>query len=122
MNNRNWIPWLLAAVVSVGVGIAAYNAGLSHGLATAVSTAAAAAAPNTVVTVTGWRPGWHHWHPFGFFPFFLFVFFWFVVARAFFWRGGWHRFGPPPAWHDRFDQWHRDAHERMNRPAEPTRL
>ena len=124
MHNRSFsfLPWLLAVVISVGVGIAAYNAGLSHGLATTVSTAAAAAPPNTVVTVPAWGLGWHYWHPFGFvFPLF-FLFFWVFVAKAFFWRARWHHYGPPPAFSDRFDQWHREAHERMNRPAEPTRL
>ena len=125
MNNRalSWLPWLLAAVVSIGVGIAAYNAGMSHGLAINPAVSAAAGAqglPPGWVGAWGW--GGHHWHPFGFFPLLFLVFFWFVIARAFFWRGGWNRFGPPPPWNDRFDQWHRDAHERMNRPAEPTRL
>ena len=130
----SWIPWFLAVMISVGVGVAAYNAGMSRGLAVnpAVAAAATAAQPavpgGAVVAVPAWGPwGWHYGHPFGFgfgfFPLFFLVFFWFVIARAFFWRGGWHRYGgPPPAWSDRFDQWHRDAHERMNRSSEPTRL
>ena len=114
MTNRTfgWFPWVLAAVISIGVGIAAYNTGMSHGLATA--------AGNAMVTVPVWGPwghGWHHWHPFGFgfFPLLFLVFFWFVIARAFFWRGGWNRPGPPAAFQDRFDHWHREAHERMNK-------
>ena len=110
----SWFPWIIAAVVSLGVGIAAYNAGVSHGLALNPNIPAAAAA-------WGWRP-W--FHPFGFglplFPLF-FVFFWIFVARAFFWRGGWHRYGGPASTAD-FDRWHRDAHDRMNRPSDATRV
>jgi hypothetical protein len=101
-----WIPWLLALVVSIGVGMMAYNAGMSHGLALNPNSAAAALA---------WRP-W--FHPFGFvFPFF-FLFFWVFVAKALFWGGRWRHHGPTSgAWSDRLDQWHRDAHDRMNRPV-----
>ena len=109
----SWFPWVIAAVVSLGVGIAAYNAGVSHGLALNPNVSTAAAA-------WGWRP-W--FHPFGFgFPLFplFFVFFWIFVARAFFWRGGWHRYGGAGSAAD-FDRWHRDAHDRMNRPPDATR-
>jgi hypothetical protein len=107
VQRSSWFPWVIAAVVTLGVGIAAYNAGVSHGLAFN---------PNIPATSAWWggRP-WLHPSGFGFplFPLF-FVFFWIFVARALFWRGGWHRHGGRPSAAD-FDQWHRDAHDRMNR-------
>ncbi len=100
-----WAPWLAALVVSVGVGIFAYNAGAAHGLATAAQTT-----PGAVVT---WRP-YYGFHPFGFaFPLF-FLFFWFFVARFLFWGGPWRRWhGPDTGSRASFDDWHRQAHERM---------
>jgi hypothetical protein len=100
--NRVW-PLVVTAVVALIVAAVAYRAGIAHGLA--ISPQAAAA---------GWHP--HFWfHPFGFlFPlFFLFLFV--AFARIAFWRGpwrhGWHGgwSGPPPM----FEDWHRQAHERM---------
>jgi hypothetical protein len=102
-----WAVSIAAAIAAVVVAIVAYNAGVAHGLA---------ASPQAVAA--GWHP--HLWfHPFGFlFPlFFLFVFF--AFARFAFWGGPWRR-----GWHDRwggppptFDDWHRQAHERMARDA-----
>jgi hypothetical protein len=111
MNDRHpanrWWPWVVTAVVGVIAAAVAYHAGVAHGLAVSPQTAAA-----------GWHP--HVWfHPFGFvFPlFFLFVFF--AFARFAFWGGPWRQGGygrwggPPPT----FDDWHRQAHERMARDA-----
>jgi hypothetical protein len=103
------------------VGYVAYNLGVSRGLAlnAAVAGGAAPAIPPVGVYPYGWyRPwglglGW-------FFPF-LFFGFWFLAARALFWRGAWRHGchdmqarGIPPT----FDEWHRRAHERMK--IEPT--
>jgi hypothetical protein len=101
----------LFAVVLVGltVGVISYNAGVSHGIA----ISAPVEGGQTVVQVPY---GWYR--PWGFFPFGpLFVlFFWFLLFRLFFWGGyhrrRWHYAGPyesPSA----FDEWHRQAHERM---------
>ncbi len=103
-----WIPWVLAAFLSVGVGVLAFNAGVAHGLS--------AVPPPAGMPPYAWHPyGWYH--PFGFlFPlFFLFGFF--FLVRVLLWGGyrrGWHHGaygGVPPA----FEEWHRRAHESERR-------
>jgi len=95
---RVLIVVLAAALLAVVTGVAAYNAGVSHGLAQ--------------------RYAWPHPWGFGlFFPLLL----GFLLLRLIFWGGyghrRWHRgygcygTGPydvPPG----FDEWHRRAHER----------
>ena len=113
MNGNRWNGWLVAAVSFVLVAIAAtvaYNVGLSQGLA---QVGAAAGTPPA--NVYGWRHG--GW---GFGPLFplLFIFFWLFVFKTIWWRpwghwGPWSYYGPPPHFRDRFDEWHRQAHERM---------
>lgn len=110
-----WGAALAAVVFAAFVGIASYNAGVSHGLAMAPEA-------GRMVGPYGWyRP----WPGFFFGPFVL-ILFWVLVARTFFWRGfyrrRWSYAGPhdvPPA----FDEWHRRAHERAgDRPdAAPPR-
>lgn len=103
-------PWLIGGVVAVGVGLAAYSAGLHH-----------AAGPSGAL---------HHPHH-GFFPFWpFFGFFWiaFVIflARGFGrhgWRGA-RGCGYDAAWYDepsRWDEWHRRAHEHMKNGDDPRR-
>jgi hypothetical protein len=94
-----WFTGVALAIAGVVIGLMAYNAGYSHGLAhsgTAVQ----------VVRETG-------------FPFFLFplsFFLLFAVLRIGFWsrwrRGPWMR-GPSGRGHveDRFDEWHRTRHD-----------
>jgi hypothetical protein len=110
MNGRGsvnrWAVVLIGALIAVAVGVVAYNAGVSHGLALSGQTAA----------VPGPYPyGWYRPWGFGFvFPL-LFLGFWFLLARSFFWGGPWRRryyagmHQLPPA----FEEWHRQAHERM---------
>lgn len=105
-----WAAGLAAVAVAVAVGLVAYNAGLSHGLAGATSGSAAE-----------WH-GWHRHWGFGFaFPLFFFAIFWIALRGAWWGCGPWGRGGP---WHYRgyaegggvppaFDDWHRRAHERM---------
>ena len=106
---RVWAPLFGGVLIAVLVGVLAYNAGVSSGLA---------ANPQAVSAIEGWRP--HFWfHPFGFvFPLF-FLFFWFGMARFLLWGGRRHhrawRDEGAPSW---FDAWHREAHDRMNRPPE----
>ena len=102
-----WAPWAAAALLSVGVGAAAYSLGAQQAAAAAGSAA--------------WTG--RHWH-WGFFPFFplMWLFsFWISFALI---RGlggwGWHRRryyrGGYDAWYDdpsRWDEWHRRAHEQM---------
>ena len=116
---NKWAVAALVGLVAIGVGVVAYNFGVSHGVALN--------APVTAGTTPGGAPvivypyGWHRPWGFGFgfvFPF-LFLAFWFFAARALFWRGPWRR------WHDsgpyeipaRFDEWHRRAHEQMKTPS-----
>jgi hypothetical protein len=99
---------LAALVLSAIAGIVAYNIGLSHGLAQSM------AAQGT--TIPPYAYGWYRPWGFGFgFPF-LFVLLWFVVLRGLWWGGPrWrHRYyaGPYGA-ASAFDEWHRQAHERM---------
>ena len=103
-----WAPWLFAVILSLGIGILAFNSGVTRGIAINPQGGPAAFA---------WHPFW--FHPFGFvFPLFM-LFFWFAFARFLFWGGpwrrGWHHEsgGVPP----RFEQWHRQMHERMDHDA-----
>jgi hypothetical protein len=101
-------------LMSIAVGVLAYNAGLSHGLA--VSTPAAGGAPSVVYH---YGRGWN-W---GFFPFGILL--WVFVVRFFFWGCGprrwYYRHGPWAGPYDgpadgpgSFDDWHKRAHDRMN--------
>jgi len=117
MNGRfAWSALLFALVVATVAGMMSYNAGVSHGLAVAHATAGMPAAP-TVPYAYYYRP-WG-WGP-GFAPlFFLLV--WvmmFGMFRGLFW-GGWRRRGVygPGGRHDAFDEWHRRAHEEMNKKS-----
>jgi hypothetical protein len=97
MNGHNrswWVTALLVVLVAGMVGVAAYNLGLTHGLAQK-----GLPAPGAVVYPYGW------YHPWGFgfgflFPF-LFFAFWIFIFRGLFWRGAWRRGG------------HCQAHEMM---------
>jgi len=108
-----WAALLVTTLVAVGVGFAAYDVGLSHGLARsgqAVAVAQVPAAPGTTPVIV-YPYMWHRPWGFGLFaPFFVFVLF-FVLLRGLFWGGPWRR-----RWHDGrgLEEWHRRAHERMN--------
>ena len=118
--SNRWAVAAFVVLVAAAVGFAAYNVGVSHGVAL-TPPVASGALPG--VTTPGGAPvviypyGWHRPWGFGFgfvFPFFFFAL-WFLAVRALFWRGSWRR------WHDtgpheipsRFDEWHRRAHEQM---------
>ena len=118
---RRWAPLVLLALILVGtlVGVTAYNAGVSHGLAIGAQTVAlergaspaqqgaqqgaqgAPAAP--VVVAPPYYYGHYGWHPWGFgfgFGPLLFILFWFFILRMLFWRrmfwcggGPWRRGG-----------------------------
>jgi hypothetical protein len=109
-----------AVLVAIGVGLLGYQVGVSRGIAVSGQLAAG---PGGAVPY-----GWYGPHVFfGFGPFipFFFLLFWFVVLRGLFWGGPgrWrsHRgYWDDPA--DRFDAWHRRAHERMTTdPPAPDR-
>ena len=102
-----WALGLTLLVLTVAAVAISYNAGVSHGLAQAATAAGTTTLP----------PGAYRWHgPWGFFPFFplLFIFFWVFLFRAVWWgRGPRGPYGYGPSEHDRFDEWHRRAHDQM---------
>jgi hypothetical protein len=122
--HRRWGVFAAALIFSVFVGVLAYNAGMSHGLAQS-AVAAGGAAPYPYPYAYPYAYGWHRPWGFGFgFPL-LFFAFWFLFFRRVWWGGPWRRhpywrgpYGPsgydvqppPPS---AFDEWHRQAHERM---------
>lgn len=92
---------LVAALVVTAVAGIAYNLGLSQGLAEVGAESSA------------YR--WHgHWG-FGPFPGLFFLIFLMMAIRGLWWRpwGHWSYYGPRPDPRDRFEEWHRQAHERM---------
>ena len=119
---RMLIGVLLAVMLAGVIGVAAYNAGVSHGLALQVTAAAPGAYPYP-----------HYGRPWGFGIFFPLLF-GFLLLRLVFWGGHrrWYRGGyygggyygrgcygggygdVPPA----FDEWHRRAHRRG--PEDPS--
>ena len=109
---RYW--WALTATAILVAGVAAgiaYNVGLSQGLAQV---------PIPAGTVLPPVYGWHRpWGTGLLFPLLFFVF-WIFVMPGLFWRpwGRWH-YGYGPSFRDRFDAWHREAHERMDGPRAP---
>jgi hypothetical protein len=93
---RPWLAIVALAIFGVVIGLLAYNAGYSHGLAHSGSA----------VTVVR-EPGFF---PFGFFAIFFLGFF---ALRIFFWSS-WRRrapWGRPGHIEDRFDQWHEKQHD-----------
>jgi hypothetical protein len=110
---------LLTLLVGTAVGVLSYNAGVSHGLAIAPAasgTAAVPAMPYGYYRPWGWGFGW------GFAPLFFLGFWWFLmfgIFRGLWWGGGMYRHGGyGPGWRTRaFDEWHRRAHEEMNKTS-----
>ena len=111
-NIPRWSVILGALLLAAMVGFFAFQAGVTHGIEQS---------GKIVVPPPGAYPypypyyGWHGpWH-FGFFGPLFFLAFWFIVVRGLFWRrarygGGWYGGGCGPR--GRFDEWHRQAHER----------
>jgi hypothetical protein len=103
---------ILTILVGVAIGVGAYHAGVTHGLAQA-------AGDGRVVRVVGPEEGFF---PFGLFLFPLFFFLVFGLARGLFWRRRWGGPGPwgpghhPEHWSKdgpaMFEEWHRHQHEK----------
>ena len=113
MNGRFAFGTLLFVLIAAAiVGVVSYNAGVSHGLAIGP---AAAIPPHEYYRPWGWGGGW------GFAPLFFVGFWWFVMFAMFrgpFWGGMYRRAGDGPGWRERaFDEWHRRAHEEMNKKS-----
>jgi hypothetical protein len=103
---------VILLLVALGSAAVSYNLGLTRALAQAGIAAGAGLTPPAYY-------GYYYPHPWGFGLFgpFLLVAFWLVAIRGLFWRGSWHRGGRgggPRGGMSRFDEWHRQAHERMN--------
>ena len=107
---------VLLLVAGIGIGVAAYHAGVDEGIERQLVESSQGV---DVVRVVGDRvgPGFGFF-PFGFLFFPLFLFGVFALVRAATWRGRW---GDPEhrgrgGWQDhaegRFDEWHRRQHER----------
>jgi hypothetical protein len=124
MNGRFVLGVLLAVVLivgAVGMGVYAYNVGVTQGM---VASGKVIAPTTDVAPVPYYRPSFYRPFGFGFgflgclFPLF-FLFLLFGVLRAFMWRGRWgwrhHRHwesgehGIPPM----VEEWHRKMHEQQ---------
>jgi hypothetical protein len=120
---------LLAILAGIGIGVAAYNAGLDTGVAEGLRQSGQDA---QVVRVAGPRfgHGYGYGYGFGFFPFGLILFPLLVIGiillvRGAFWRGRWGGpgYGPPGPWGQggpqRFEDWHRRQHDQTSdRPSD----
>jgi hypothetical protein len=103
-------------LVTAVTGLIAYNIGVSHGLAQQMITQGAQLPPYP------YPYGWYRPWGFGFgFPLLFLALLWFGLLRAFWWRRRWHH-GYYAGWQGvrAFDEWHRQAHERLkeDRPAD----
>lgn len=119
MNGRGFLRLLAALIlvaVAIGLGTAAYNAGVTAGLSEAAQSAASGA-PVTVVPY-GYGPYWHGPWGFGFFGIIFWIFGIFLVfglLRAIFGWGRWSGRGPG-GWGPRggrremVEEWHRELH------------
>ena len=114
-NTQRWIALAGALLLAAMVGFMAYQSGVAHGIEQSGKIVASPAGANPYPYPYPYY-GWHRPWGFGFFfvPLFFFAF-WFLVIRGLFWRRAWYGgcYGP----RGRFDEWHRQAHERE--AAEP---
>jgi len=111
---------LIVVGVAIGLGTAAYNAGVTAGISEAAQSAASGA-PVTVVPY-GYGPYWHGPWGFGFFGIIFWIFGIFLIfglLRALFGWGRWSGRGPGRSWGPRgggrremVEEWHRELHRR----------
>ena len=118
MNNRSKMTILaaswLAVAAAVGIGMIAYNLGVTHGL---TESGRMVSPPAGTPYVYLWPRPWGF--GFGFvFPL-MFIALWFFVVRRRLWRGSWGsggygNSGVPPM----FEEWHRRAHAQSELSSE----
>ena len=126
---------ILAVLAVIGVGVAAFNAGIDEGVSRQL---ASSGDTGQVVRVVGHGWGYGYGRGFGF-PFGLILFPLFVIGivllvRGAFWRGRWGGprwggpgwgpgggYGPPGPWGGPagFDEYHRRLHEQPPAPSGP---
>jgi hypothetical protein len=114
-----WTAVLFAILVAGAVGFFAYNAGVAHGIASVAQPIAAPAPGAAVYPPYGFYRPWGFGFGFFFAPFFFFLLF-ALVMRGLFWGRRWRRhgcygggyYGGVPM---TFDEWHRQAHDRMTK-------
>jgi hypothetical protein len=128
---------ILAVLAVIGIGVAAFNAGVDQGVSQQLARTGDA---QQVVRVVG--PGWGYGRGFGF-PFGLILFPLFIVGivlllRGAFWRGRWGGgprwwgpgygpggpgygpgYGRPWGGPEAFDEYHRRLHDQPGTPAGP---
>jgi hypothetical protein len=121
MNSTSrWIVLVGALLLAAMVGFAAWQAGVAHGIEQS-GKIVVPPSPGGPYPYPYPYYGWHRPWGFGFFfvPFF-FIFFWLFVIRGLFWRramyGG---YGGACSPRGRFEEWHRQAHERGAGPDAP---
>lgn len=120
-NNYRWIALVGALLLAAMVGFAAFQAGVERGIEQSgkiVVAPPSGAQPYPYPYPYPYYHGWHRPWGFGFFFFPLFFLFWFLIVRGLFWRRRWYGPGYGAGYgggcgpRDRFDEWHRQAHER----------
>jgi hypothetical protein len=113
-NGHRWLVLAGALLLAAAVGFWAFQAGVAQGLE--LSGKIVAPSPGVAGPYPYPYPypyyGWHRPWGFGFFfvPLF-FIAFWLLLIRGVFWRRRWH-VGSGCGPYDRFEEWHRRAHER----------
>jgi hypothetical protein len=118
-NGNRWLIFALCALLlAAGVGFWAFQAGTAHGIEQSgkivVAPPPAAGAYPYPYPYYGWHRPWGSGFFFG--PIF-FIAFWLILFRGLFWRrrawyGGYGGYGPGCGPYGRFEEWHRQAHER----------
>ncbi|HEY3569546.1 MAG TPA: hypothetical protein VGP73_16555 [Thermoanaerobaculia bacterium] len=118
MNNGiRFVALVGAILLAAAVGFWSYQAGVAHGIeqsAKIVVPPAGAPSAGPYPYPYPYYYGWHRPWGFGFFfvPLFFFAF-WLLVVRGLFWRRrAWYGYGGGCGPRGRFEEWHRQAHER----------
>ena len=116
-NTHRWIAFIGALLLALVVGLTAWQAGVAHGIEQSGKIVVSPSGPNPgpypyPYPYYGWHRPWGFGFGFLFIP--LFFAFWFFVVRGLFWRraGYGYGYGGGCGPRGRFDEWHRQAHER----------
>ena len=117
-----WLVLAGALLLAAAVGFWAFQAGVAQGIEQSGKIAAAPSGTPGPYPYPYPYYGWHRPWGFGFFfgPLF-FIAFWLILIRGVFWRrrawyGGPRGYGGGCGPYGRFEEWHRQAHERERDP------